>query len=160
MAGKDVPAGFVGVEMCVPTMVCAGLRADLHERLAKARKALADARALVKNLDSALARSSAPASPPSRNSPLRQSQTVQFQSRLLDARIVAEHAQADLAAQVGGTALAGAAISSVRRIFPKVTVVIDSACEEEITDEVEGPVRLVADASMLAIRSAPARNSK
>jgi hypothetical protein len=47
--------------------------------------------------------------------------------------------------------LAGATIASAKQVFSKVTLVIDSICEEEITTEIMGPVRLMADQDQMAI---------
>jgi uncharacterized protein (DUF342 family) len=160
LAGRDIQAGFIGAEMCVPTRVCAGHQAELDERLEEARKALAQARALVKNLESALARCSEHPGEASRFPSQRKTQCIDVQSRLNDARLVANRVQSELVGQIGGAALAGATISCVKRIFPKVTVVIDSVSEEELADELDGPVRLVADPGLLVVEAGSGRASK
>ena len=59
-----------------------------------------------------------------------------------------------MVAQMRGALLVGATISSVKQIFPKVTLVIDSVSEEEIASELAGPVRMVLDRNQLTIKSA------
>jgi uncharacterized protein len=151
-AGKNVSAGSVGTEMCVATTVYAGHDPNTDGRLEKLRKSLATARALVRNLESALGnfqdRPGAAVTFPSQ----RKTQLTQLNVRLTDARVVAKRAQADLIAQVNGLAVAGATLSSVKRVFPKVTVVIDCICEQEFTAEVAGPVRFMADQDQVAIK--------
>ena len=74
-----------------------------------------------------------------------------MQARLADTRIVLKNAQAALSAQVRGMPLAGATIATQKQIFPKVTVVLDSVCEEEIAEEIPGPVKLMANIERMAI---------
>jgi uncharacterized protein len=153
MAGTDISAGFLGAEMCVPTTVHAGYLAGLDAQVEKSRKNQAHALGLVKNLESALGGCVEQPGMANRFPSQRKMLTIQLQSRLVDARLSAKRAQAELVAQIRGAALVGAAISSVKRIFPKVTVVIDSVCEEEIASELAGPIRLVLDRDHLAIKS-------
>jgi uncharacterized protein (DUF342 family) len=153
MAGSDVSAGFVGAEMCVPTTVHAGYQAGLDAQVEKARAGLARTLALVKNLESALARCVEQPGVSNRFPSQRKTQTIQFQSRLHDARALAKRAQAEVSEQMARTTLVGATISSAKRVFPKVTLVIDSICEEEIVDELAGPVRLSLDKERLAIKA-------
>jgi hypothetical protein len=114
----------------------------------------------AKNLESALARCSEHPGATSRFPSQRKTQCIAIQSRLNDARLVANRAQSELVGQIGEAALAGATISCVKRIFPKVTAVIDSVSEEEIADELDGPVRLVADPSLLVVEATSGRTSK
>jgi hypothetical protein len=78
---------------------------------------------------------------------------IQFQTRLGDARLVAKRELASLSSQMRGASLVGATISSAKQVFPKVTLVIDSVCEEEVSDEIAGPVRLALDRDRLAIKA-------
>jgi hypothetical protein len=148
--------------MCVPTTVHAGYQAGLDAQVEKSRKNFAHAHALVKNLESALAGCVEQPGMASRFPSQRKTLTIQLQTRLIDARLSAKRARADLAAQMRGALLVGATISSVKQIFPKVTLVIDSVSEEELT----GPVRLVLDRDQLTIKSsankslAPSRLAK
>ena len=157
-AGTNVSVGSIGTEMCVSTTVCAGHEPGVDGRLGRPRKNLAVARALVRNLESALANSQDKPGAAMRLPSLRKTQTTQLNVRLTDARLVAKRAQADLLAQVEGLPVAGATISAVKRVFPKVTVVIDSICEEEFTTEVTGPVRFVADKDHVAVKVAAGKN--
>jgi uncharacterized protein len=152
LAGTDIRAGFIGAEMCVPTVVHAGYQSELDARVEKARKALAHARALLKNLESAHAKCVDQPGFSNRFPSQRKTQGIQLQSRLADARTVAKRAQSELAAQTRGTALVGATISSMKQVFPKVTLVIDSVCEEEVAMDMDGPVRLLADVDQLVIK--------
>jgi len=153
MAGTDVSAGFLGAEMCVPTTVHAGYQAGLDAQVEKTRKNLAHALALVKNLESALARCVDQPGVSSRFPSQRKTQMIQFQTRLGDARLVAKRELASLSSQMRGASLVGATISSAKQVFPKVTLVIDSVCEEEVSDEIAGPVRLALDRDRLAIKA-------
>jgi uncharacterized protein (DUF342 family) len=158
-AGADISAGFLGAEMCVPTTVHAGYQAGLEARAGKARKGLAQALALTRNLESALARYGEQPGATIRYPSQRKTQVIQLQSRLTDARGAAKRAIAELAAQIGGVALVGATIASAKRIFSKVTLVIDSVCEEETTADLAGPVRLGADHEQLVLRPISSKRS-
>lgn len=151
-AGTDVRAGFLGAEMCVPTTVHAGYQGGLDLQVEKARQNLAHALALVKNLESALARCAEQPGVTSRYPSQRKTQMIQFQSRLADARALAKRTQAELVAQLRGAALTGATIASAKQVFPKVTLVIDSVAEEEVTVEIAGPVRFALDHDPMAIK--------
>lgn len=156
-AGSDISAGFLGAEMCVPTLIHAGYQAALDVRVETARKTLAHARTLVKNLESALGRIVEQPGVSVRFPSQRKTQVIQLQTRLGDARLAAKRAQAELRAQVQDAALVGAGIASSKRIFPKVTLVLDSVCEEEVTTDLAGPVRVGLDRAQLSIQSRPAR---
>lgn len=160
-AGTDVKAGFLGAAMCVPTVVHAGYQAGLDARVEKVRGALAQARTLVKNLESALARCVEQPGVSMRFPSQRKTQVIQFQTRLCDARLVVKRSQAELSAQMERVLLVGATIFSAKQIFPKVTVVLDSLAEEEIVDELAGPIQLVFDRDRLTVeaRSGRARPS-
>jgi uncharacterized protein len=160
VAGTEVSAGFVGAEMCVPTTVHAGYQGGLDAQVEKSRGALAHGVALVKNLESALARCVEQPGVSNRYPSQRKTQMIQFQTRLHDARLVVKRAQAELSAQMERTALVGATISSAKQVFPKVTLVIDSICEEEIVDEIAGPVRLSLDKESLAIKAVASKRSQ
>ena len=160
VAGTEVSAGFVGAEMCVPTTVHAGYQGGLDAQAEKARGALARAVALVKNLESALARCVDQPGVSNRFPSQRKTQMIQFQTRLHDARLVVKRAQAELSAQMESTTLVGATISSAKQVFPKVTLVIDSICEEEIIDEIAGPVRLSFDREHIAIKAVASKRSQ
>ena len=157
-AGGDVSAGFLGTEMCVATTVLAGHEPGIDGQLEKPRKNLAAARALVKNLESAVSDIQDKPGFPSKLPSLRKTQTAQWMVRLTDARLIAKRAESALLAHASGMPLAGASISSVKRVFPKVTVVIDSICEQEFATEVAGPVRLMADKDRAAVKVAGARS--
>jgi uncharacterized protein (DUF342 family) len=166
MAGTDISAGFFGTEMCMPTRVHAGYQSGLDTQVEKSRKNLAQAHALVKNLESALGACVEQPGMRSRFPSQRKTLTIQLQTRLIDARLSDKRARADMVAQMRGALLVGATISSVKQIFPKVTLVIDSVSEEEIESELTGPVRLVLDRDQLTIKSsankslAPSRLAK
>jgi uncharacterized protein (DUF342 family) len=160
LAGSDVSAGFVGAEMCVPTTVHAGYQAGLDAQVEKTRAGLARTLALVKNLESALARCVEQPGVSSRFPSQRKTQTIQFQSRLHDARVVAKRSLAELSAQMGRATLAGASIASAKQVFPKVTLVLDSICEEEVVDELAGPIRLSLDREHLAIKAVASKRSQ
>jgi len=157
IAGTDVSAGFLGAEMCVASTVHAGYQPALDAQVEKPRKTFAEARALVRNLESALARIAEQPGMSARFPSQRKTQMIQLQSRLGDARLAAKRAQADLLSQVQGAALVGATIASAKQVFPKVVLVIDSVCEEETTTELMGPVRLVLDREQLQL--APSRRA-
>lgn len=159
MAGTDISAGFLGAEMCVATTVHAGYQAGLDAQVEKSRKNLAQAHALVKNLESALGGCAEQPGTANRFPSQRKTLTIQLQTRLIDARLSAKRARADLFTQMRGALLVGATISSVKQIFPKVTLVIDSVSEEEIESELTGPVRLVLDRDQLTIKSSANRRA-
>jgi hypothetical protein len=161
LAGTDISAGFVGAEMCVPTIVHAGYQAGLDAQVEKVRKNLAHALTLVKNLESALARCAEQPGVVNRYPSQRKTQLIQFQTRLGDARVVAKRSQAELSAQMKmtGAALVGATIASAKQVFPKVTLVIDSVGEEEVATEMTGPVRLALDRDRLAIKVVASKRS-
>jgi uncharacterized protein (DUF342 family) len=152
LAGTDISAGFLGAEMCVPTTVHAGYQPGLDVQVEKARKNLAQALALVKNLESALARCAEQPGVVNRYPSQRKTQMIQYQTRLGDARLLARRALTELSGQMSGAALVGATIASAKQVFPKVTLVIDSVCEEEVTTEIAGPVRLALDRDRLATK--------
>jgi uncharacterized protein (DUF342 family) len=156
-AGTDIQAGVIGAEMCVPTTVQAGHQPALDARTERARKSLAHAVALVKNLESALAKLVEQPGQDARFPSQRKTQVIQLQSRLGDARAATKRVRAELAGYLMGAALVGASIASAKQIFPKVRVVIDSVCEEEVMSEIAGPVRLGSDATLLAIVPLPPR---
>ena len=83
---------------------------------------------------------------------LKKTQTTQLSVRLTDARVVARRAQANMLSRIGCLSVAGASIASTKSVFPKVTVVIDSICEDELATEVAGPVRFVADSAQAAVK--------
>jgi hypothetical protein len=83
----------------------------------------------------------------------RKTQVIQLQTRLADARMVAKRAHTYLVGKAHGCAPTGAAIVIGKQVFPKVTLVIDSVCEEEIAIELMGPVRLKADYQQFAIQA-------
>jgi uncharacterized protein (DUF342 family) len=153
-AGANVSGGFLGAEMCVPTIVHAGHQPALDTRVERARKALAHARALVSNLESALSRLVEQPGVSARFPSQRKTQVIQLQTRLVDARMAEKRAKTELRGYLDGNALAGASIASTKPIYPKVRLIIDSACEEEVMTEIAGPVRLVVDREALAIKAA------
>ena len=157
-AGMNVSAGFIGAEMCVPTMVCAGHDPGMDIQVEKPRNSLAVARALVANLESAVNNFLEKPGMTVKLPSLRKTQTTQLQVRLTDARLAAKRARADLVTQVQGMPLAGATIASAKQVFSKVTLVIDSICEEEITTEIMGPARLMADQDQMAIAVVSAKS--
>lgn len=150
-AGTDIGAGVIGAEMCVPTTVQAGYQPALDTRTERARKSLAHAVALEKNLESALSQLMEQPGHSVRFPSQRKTQVIQLQSRLIDARSATQRVRAELASYLRGASLVGASIASAKQIFPKVRLVIDSACEEEVMTEISGPVRLGIDATLLAI---------
>jgi uncharacterized protein (DUF342 family) len=150
-AGNNVSAGSIGTEMCVPTTVCAGHDPGMDSQVEKARKSLASARALARNLESAVSSFLEKPGMAVRLPSQRKTQTTQLQVRLTDARSAVKRARAELAAQAHGMPVAGATITSAKQVFPKVTLVIDSLCEEEIASEIPGPVGLRADPDQMAI---------
>jgi uncharacterized protein (DUF342 family) len=153
IAGSDISAGFLGAEMCVPTLLHAGYQANVDQQLEKPRKALAQAVNLVKNLESALGQCGEQPGTSIRFPAQRKTQMIQLQSRLADARLVAQRAHAALLAQMHSAAPVGATIASARQVFPRVTLVIDSVCEEEVATELPGPVRLTLDREQLTIKT-------
>ena len=157
VAGTDIVAGFLGAEMCVPTLVHAGYNASTDSQVDKARASVARARALVGNLESTLADCAEKPGFASRFPGQRKTQIIQLQTRLADARLVAKRAHAELVGKTSGCAPTGAAIVVGKQIFPKVTLVIDSVCEEEIAIEVMGPLRLKADHDRFAIKAVSAK---
>lgn len=150
-AGNDISAGFLGTAMCVPTLLHAGYQASIDQQLEKQRKALAQALAVVKNLESALGNWEQPGAS-LRFPGQRKTQMILLQTRLADARVVARRAQAALLAQRGGAGQVGATIASAKQIFPRVTLVIDSIGEEEVATELTGPVLLALDREQLTIK--------
>lgn len=154
-AGTDIVAAFLGAAMCVPTVVHAGYNAGTDGQVDKARASVAHARALVGNLESMLADCADKPGFAGRFPGQRKTQVIQLQTRLADARMVAKRAHTELAGKAQGCAPTGAAVVVGKQIFPKVTLVIDSVCEEEIAIEVMGPVRLKADHARFAIQAAP-----
>jgi len=157
-AGGDVSAGVLGTEMCVATAVLAGHEPGIDGQLEKPRKNLATARALVKNLESAVSDIQEKPGFSAKLPSLRRTQTAQLMVRLTDARLVARRAESALLAPASGMPLAGATISCVKRVFPKVTMVIDSICEEEFATEVMGPIRFMADKDRAAVKVATGRS--
>jgi uncharacterized protein len=153
-AGGDVSAGFLGAAMCVPTTVHAGFQGGLDAQVEKTRRNLAQAVVLVKSLESALARCVEQPGVSIRFPSQRKTQLIQFQTRLGDARLVVKRAQAELSEQMRRATLVGATISSAKQVFPKVTLILDSICEEESVDEILGPVRLSLDREHLVIKAA------
>jgi uncharacterized protein (DUF342 family) len=153
LAGTDIFAGFLGVEMCVPTIVHAGYNAGTNGRVCKARADVAHARALVGNLEATLADCAEKPGFASRFPGQRKTQVIQLQSRLADARLVAKRAHAELAGKAHGCSPTGAAIVVGKQVFPKVTLVIDSVCEEESAIDRMGPLRLMADCAQFAIKA-------
>jgi uncharacterized protein (DUF342 family) len=152
-AGTDIVAGVLGAEMCVPTIVHAGYNASTDSQVDKARASVAQARTLVGNLASTLADCVEKPGFANRFPGQRKTQVIQLQMRLADARMVAKRAHADLAGKTHGWAPTGASIVVGKQIFPKVTLVIDSVCQEEIAIELLGPVRLKADYEQFAIKA-------
>jgi uncharacterized protein (DUF342 family) len=161
-AGKDISAGFIGASMSVPTLVHAGFQPGLDGVVEKPRQELATTRRTLRSLESmvtCMQRSNlCGTSFPSQ----RKTQLTQMQTRLADARIVLKNLQTALAAQVQGLPLTGAHITTQRQIFPKVTMVIDSVCEQEVAEDLPGPVNLVANPETLAIEPVkrPEKNAK
>ena len=152
-AGTDVFAGLLGAEMCIPTIVHAGYNAGTDCQVDKARASVAHARALVGNLEATLADCVEKPGFAGRFPGQRKTQVIQLQSRLADARLVAKRAHADLAGKAHGCAPTVAAIVVGKQVFPKVTLVIDSVCEEEIAIDLMGPVRLMANHDQFAIKA-------
>lgn len=153
MAGADVSAGFLGAAMCVPTAVHAGHQAGLDAQVAKLRATLACALALAKNLESALARCAEQPGVSSRFPSQRKTQVIQLQTRLSDARMAVKRAQADLSARTESVPLLGASVFGAKQVFSRVTIVIDSVCEEETVDELLGPVRFSIDRERLVVKA-------
>jgi hypothetical protein len=153
IAGADINAGFLGAPMCVPTLLHAGYQTNVDQQLERPRKVLAQAVILVNNLESALGRWVEQPGATIRFPAQRKTQMIQLQSRLTDARLAARRAHAELLAQMHGAAPVGATIASAKQVFPRVTLVIDSVCEEEIATELTGPVRLTLDREQLTIKA-------
>jgi uncharacterized protein (DUF342 family) len=153
LAGTDIQAAFLGTEMCVPTTVHAGYNASTDAQVDKARASVAHARALVGNLESTLGDCVEKPGFASRFPAQRKTQLIQLQTRLVDARMATKRAHADLAAKAHGCTPTGAVIVVGKQIFSKVTLVIDSVCEEEIAIDMTGPVRLIADHDHFAIKT-------
>ncbi len=151
LAGKGITAGFIGANMAVPTLVHAGYNPDLDGAIAEPRKRLAVSRVLVRSLESMqtdlLGRPGFTPRYPSQT----KTQLTQVHARLTDALIVLRNAQGQVQARSQGVPLAGASITAQKRIFPKVTLVVDSLCEEEITEERMGPAKLIANSDALHI---------
>ncbi len=152
IAGADISAGFVGTAMCVPTLVHAGYQTSLDQQLEKQRKVHAQAVILVKNLESALGMLVQQPNASVRSRTQHYMQTSQMQTRLADAQLVVRRSQAELLALMRGAVPAGATIASAKQIFPRVTLVIDSVCEEEVATELTGPVFLTLDREQLTIK--------
>jgi len=150
-AGKNIGAGSIGTEMCVPTILRAGHDNELDGRVEKPRKVLASARVLIRSLESAIHNCVDRPGSPRRFPSQYRTQVIQLQSRLADARVVESRARAEVLSHVRGVHLPGATISSAKRIFPKALLVIDSICEEEVANEISGPVCLGADPAGAAI---------
>ncbi len=159
VAGTDISAGFLGAEMCVPTLLSAGYQASVDLQVEKSRRNLALAMSLVKNLESALGKSAEQPGASVRFPSQRKTQMIALQSRLTDARASVKQAQTELLAQVGDVTPVGATIFSAKQIFPRVTLVIDSLCEEEVAKDIDGPVRLLLDRDQLIIKPMPGKHT-
>ncbi len=159
LAGADVSAAVLGASMCVPTTVHAGYQAGLDAQTAKPRAALAHALALAKNLESALARCTEQPGVSGRFPSQRKTLTIQLQTRLGDARLAVKRAQAELSARAEHAPLVGGSVFGAKRVFAKVTIVIDSLCEEETVDEVPGPVRFSIDRERLVVTALASKRS-
>ncbi len=158
VAGADISAAFLGALMCVPTTLSVGYQASVDLRVEKPRRTLAHAMRLVKDLESALNRLAEPGAPvrfPSQ----RKSQMIGLQSRLVDARTAVKYARTELLARLRGATLAGASICSAKQIFPRVTLVIDSVCEEEVAKGIAGPVCLAREREQLIIKPMPSKRT-
>jgi len=158
-AGKDITAGFIGASMSVPTVVHAGYNPGLDGTLEKLRKELATAKTTVRSLDSMVTCMQRSNLCGTKFPSQRKTQQIQMQGRLADTRIVLKNAQTALAAQVHGLPLTGATIATQKQIFPKVTVILDSVCEEEIAEEIPGPTKLAVNAERLAIEPVKKANA-
>jgi uncharacterized protein len=151
-AAGSVSAGFMGSEMCVPTQIQAGHDAATAESLEHPRRRLAHAREHLLHLEAAagpyLDKPAAAASLPFH----KKMQVDQVQTRVEEARAALKLACQDLLKLASQVPPSGATVSSLQHVFPKVTVVIDSLCEEETDTELSGPVKMAADRDQGAIR--------
>lgn len=157
-AGKNVTAGFIGANMAVPTLVHAGYNPQLDGVVAQQRKSLASTRNQVHSLE-AMQSELQPVPGVIPSFPLRaKTQLTQVQARLADALVVLKNTQAQLLAKAAGADRAGACIVTQKQIFPKVTLVIDSLCEQEVAEERHGPNKLFANPETVC--NEPAGRSK
>jgi uncharacterized protein (DUF342 family) len=151
-AAGSVSAGFIGSEMCVATQIQAGHDAATAESLEHPRKRLAHARERLHQLEAAagpyLDKPAAAASLPFH----KKMQVEQVQTRVDEARAALRLARRELLKQATQVPPGGAMVCSLKQVFPKVTVVIDSLCEEEIDTELSGPVKMAADRDQGAIK--------
>ena len=158
-AAGSVSAGFMGSEMCVPTQIQAGHDAAIAESLEHPRRRLAHAREHLHHLETAagpyLDKPAAAASLPFQ----KRMHLVEVQARVNEARAALKLARQDLLKQASQVPAGGAMVSCQKQLFPKVTVVIDSLCEEEMDTELSGPVELAADRDQGAIKLLSGRPS-
>jgi hypothetical protein len=134
----------MGANMAVPTLVHAGYNPQLDGTVTQERKMLATTRNQVRSLEAMQTElQESPGVPPKFPSRIK-TQLIQVQTRLADALIVLKYTQAKLLAKAQGVPRAGACIATQKQIFPKVTLIIDSLCEQEVTEERPGPNKLFA----------------
>jgi uncharacterized protein (DUF342 family) len=157
-AGRDVTAGFMGASMAVPTLVHAGYNPQLDGAVAQQRKVLAATRNRVHSLEAMQTELQGVPGVPPRFPSQTKTQLTQVQARLADALVVLKNTQAQLLAKAQGVERAGACIVTQKQIFPKVTLVVDSLCEQEVIEERPGPHRLFANAETGC--NEPARKAK
>ena len=144
-AAGSVNAGFIGSEMCVPTKIAAGYDSALAEKADRLRLPFASTREQVRLLEGALGPFRDATDRLNQVPPTQRARIVSLQAKLEDARKAQRKVSQELIQLAESNPHQGASVSTVKQVFPNVHISIDSICQQSVTVEINGPVKMVAD---------------